>query len=135
VSRLIARDTEVPRIPAAADHVGRVSANKERFPCHKQMVVVEGKRVRVSRNGAEINRHLAVVFAAVLEWQFEGPHGGGIEMRITNLLLDLVVRDREVGNGDESRVLTSLRREQPTEILQVQRAGQAFADESQLFKH
>ncbi len=71
VGRGVAGDMEVRGIAGLAEHGGGVAAHQHGFAGLKIMVVVQSELVRMFGDASEVMRYLAIILAAIFQFQFE----------------------------------------------------------------
>lgn len=132
VLALVTGDGEVGGVAGGGKHVGGVAADERRFAGVEAVVVVEIEGVRVLGDGAVVDGDLAVVLAAVLQRELEGADGAGGEGGEADLHLDVRVTDRHRGGSQGTGVRAADAFQGTAEVLRVQGACEAFADQDRV---
>jgi hypothetical protein len=89
VSGFFSSDLEVSCETSLGNHVCGIAANCHWHTGFEMMMIIQGKAVWVFRDGAEVVRNLAIVFAKVFEIQFKGAIGDGAKIDHANLAVDI----------------------------------------------
>ena len=89
-------------------------------------MVVQREGMRVVRDRAAVGRDLTVVLAAVFQRQLERADGDALEADVADLRLDLRIEQRNRAARADPGIGAAQVRQQPPEILVVERPRQAF---------